>query len=369
MEYRDYYETLGVPRTASQAEIKKAFRKLAREHHPDKKPGDKVAEKRFKDVNEANAVLSDHEKRKKYDQLGANWEAISRAGGGAAGRGGAPFGTGGPFTAYGFGGPGGGGVRYEFRTSGDPGAFSDFFETFFGRGAAGSGFGGSAFGAGGAGSGARSMSIDELLAGLGAQATGNGARGRAGGQARPQPRHETVEATAELDLEEAFHGSSRIVELEGKRLQVTIPRGVDSGSRIRLAGKGGNGRDLVVVTKLRPHPMFTRKGADLERELPISLEEALLGGEVPVGTLKGRVLLKIPPSTQSGRSFRLKGQGMPALKGDGTGDLFVRVRVVLPTDLSDEASAAARRLFELVDQPDPRESRPATAAGPRTGTT
>ena len=369
MEYRDYYETLGVPRTASQAEIKKAFRKLAREHHPDKKPGDTAAEKRFKDVNEANAVLSDPEKRKKYDQLGANWEAFSRAG---AGRGasGDPFGAGAagsPFGGFSYGASPGGGIRYEFRTSGDPGAFSDFFETFFGRGSGGfasSGLGGSAFGTGATGSGARTMSIDELLAGMGAQAAGNGGRTQTRGQSRPA----TVEATAELDLEEAFHGSSRIVELDGKRLQVTIPRGVDSGSRIRLAGKGGDGRDLVVVTKVRPHSIFTRKGADLERELPIRLGEALLGGEVPVGTLKGRVLLTIPPSTQSGRTFRLTGQGMPRLKGEGTGDLFVRVRVVLPTDLSDEARAAARRLSDLVDQPDPREPRPARAAGANTGT-
>ena len=373
MEYRDYYEALGVPRTASAAEIKKAFRKLAREHHPDKKPGDKAAERRFKDVNEANAVLSDPEKRKKYDQLGANWEALSRAG---AGRGaaGASYGSGSgsPFSGFAYGTSPGGGVRYEFRTSGDPGAFSDFFETFFGGGSAGAGgggFGSSAFGSGAAGSGARSMSIDELLAGMGAQAAGNGGRAQARTQPRSEPRHATVEATAELDLEEAFHGTSRIVEIEGKRLQVTIPRGVDTGSRIRLAGKGGDGRDLVVVTKLRPHPVFTRRGENLERELPISLEEALLGAEVPVGTLKGRVLLTIPSSTQAGRTFRLKGQGMPKLKGEGAGDLFVRVRVVLPSNLSDEASAAARRFLDLASQPDPREPRPTAAASAKTGTT
>lgn len=349
MEYRDYYETLGVPRTASQAEIKKAFRKLAREHHPDKKPGDKAAERRFKDVNEANAVLSDPEKRKKYDQLGTNWEAFSRAGAGGGGtRSGDPFGQGSPFGGFAYSSaPGGGGIRYEFRTSGDPGAFSDFFETFFG----------SARQTGGG----RSGSIDDLLAGMGVASAGNGVRASA---ARPAP----VEATAELDLEEAFHGATRLVDIEGKRLQVTIPRGVDTGSRIRLTGKGGGGRDLVVVAKMKPHRTFTRKGADLERELPISLEEALLGGEVPVGTLKGRVLLKVPAGTQTGRTFRLAGQGMPKLKGDGAGDLLVRVRIVLPTDLSDDAVAAARRFFDLANQPDPREPRPTAAAGARTGT-
>ena len=365
MEYRDYYETLGVPRTATKAEIKKAFRTLAREHHPDKKPGDKAAEKRFKDVNEAHAVLSDPEKRKKYDQLGANWEAFSRAGAGAgAGGASSPFGAGAgsPFGGFSYGSAPGGGIRYEFRTSGDPGAFSDFFETFFGAG-------------GGAGGGARTAggtSIDDLLAGMGVgaqqRARGSGAGGSNG--TRQPLKLAPVEAVAELDLEEAFHGTSRLVDVGGKRLQVTIPRGVDSGSRIRLGGKGGDGRDLVVVTRVRPHPVFTRKGADLERELPIRLEEALLGGEVPVGTLKGRVLLKIPASTQPGRTFRLKGQGMPTLKGEGTGDLLVRVRLVVPTDLSDEARAAAERLFDLIDQPDPREPRKpaATAAGSEAGT-
>ena len=352
MEYRDYYETLGVPRTASQAEIKKAFRKLAREVHPDKRPGDRAAEKRFKDANEANEVLSDPAKRQRYDALGANWEALSRAGAGAAGRGGDPFGARGPFTGYAFaGGPGGSNVRYEFRTSGDPGAFSDFFETFFGRGA------GARAGAAG-GARASGGSIDDLLSGMDLRSergAGNGAR-RGG-------RPAAVEATAEMDLEEAFHGTTRIVEVDGKRLEVKIPHGVDSGSRIRLAGKGGGGRDLVVIVRVRPHPTFTRRGADLERELTISLDEALLGGEVPVGTLKGRVVLTIPAGTQNGRMFRLTVQGMPRLKGEGSGDLYVRVRVVLPTGLDNDARAAARTFLDLARQPDPRAQRPTPAAG------
>jgi molecular chaperone DnaJ len=135
---------------------------------------------------------------------------------------------------------------------------------------------------------------------------------------------------------------------------VTIPRGAGTGSRIRLTGKGPGGRDLIVVTKLKPHPVFTRRADDLEREVPVTLREALLGGEIPVGTLKGKVLLKVPPGTQHGRTFRLKGQGMPRFKGDGAGDLLVRIRVVLPTDLTDEARDAASRLVDLIDQPDPR---------------
>jgi curved DNA-binding protein len=356
-EFQDYYRTLGVPRTATQAEIKKAFRKLARENHPDKHAGDKGAEKRFKEINEANAVLSDPGKRAKYDQFGRDWEAYARAGAAAGGASGGrdPFGPGGPFAGYSFrtGGAGGpGGVRYEFRTTGDAGAFSDFFHMMFGDESAAAGEP-EVFGSTGG------ESIDDLLSRLGmAGATGTGrartSAGGATGRVASNARREPIEVTAELTLEEAFHGTTRIVELEGRRLELTIPRGANNGSRIRLTGKGPDGRDLIVVTRIKPHRTFTRKGDDLEREVPVTLKEALLGGEIPVATLKGRVLLTVPAGTQNGRKFRLKGQGMPRFKGDGTGDLFVKVKVVLPTALDDAAKAAARRFLDLVDQPDPR---------------
>ncbi|HSM13143.1 MAG TPA: J domain-containing protein [Thermoanaerobaculia bacterium] len=352
MEFQDYYRILGVPRTASQAEIKKAFRKLARESHPDRHAGDKAAERRFKEVNEAHAVLSDPAKRAKYDQFGKDWEAYARAGAGARSGGADPFGPGGPFAGWtgarAGSGTGPGGVRYEFRTTGDPGAFSDFFRMMFGDEGAAAGEPERFSGTGG---------LDEMLARMGFATAGAGTGvGRAGGgrgggaQARLAP----IDVTAEVGLEEAFHGTSRIVEIEGRRLEVTVPRGVDTGSRIRLTGKGPGGRDLIVVVKVRPHPRFTRRGADLEREVPVTLREALLGGEIPVATLKGRVLLTLPAGAQSGRTFRLKGQGMPRFKGDGSGDLYVRVRITLPTDLSDEAKKAAERFLDLVDQPDPR---------------
>jgi curved DNA-binding protein len=364
-EFQDYYRTLGVPRTATQAEIKKAFRKLARDSHPDKHPGDKAAEQRFKAINEANAVLSDTAKRAKYDQFGADWEAYSRAGAGA-GAGGArdPFGPGSPFAGFGgfrpaggaSGGTGPGGVRFEFRTSGGAGggaAFSDFFHMMFGDESAAAGepqrF-----------AGANGESIDELLSRLGMAGAGSAAGAGSGanaGAARPRMRaapSPPVEVTAEISLEESFHGTSRIVELDGRRLEVTIPRGAGTGNRVKLTGKGPDGRDLVVVIRQKPHRVFTRRGNDLEREVPVTLREALLGDEVAVATLKGRVLLKVPAGTQNGRTFRLKGQGMPAFKGDTTGDLLARIRVVLPTNLSDEARAAATAFLDLVDQPDPR---------------
>ncbi len=361
MDYRDYYATLGLKRDASPAEIKRAFRKLARQHHPDVKPGDKAAEAKFKEINEANEVLSDPEKRSKYDLLGANWEALSQAGAGrpgSAGRRGGPagdpFGPGGPFAGFAGAGAGGaGGVRYEFHTSGDGAGFSDFFRTFFGA-AGGEGQASPA-------SGGRSsrpvggMSFEDIMAGMNLD---GGQPGRPAGQASGARGRVTSEGDVEVSLEEAFHGTSRLLELDGKRLEVSVPRGVETGSRIRLRGKGANGGDLDLVTRIRPHPVFGRKGADLTRDLPITLGEALLGAEVPVGTLKGKVLLKIPAGTQNGRTFRLTGQGMPRLKPkDGVkpnGDLLVTVRVVLPTGLDDAARAAATTFIDLVGQPDPR---------------
>ncbi len=355
MEYRDYYQTLGVPRSASQADIKKAFRKLARELHPDRNQGDKAAERKFKDLNEANEVLSDPEKRKQYDVLGANWDQYQRAGGGRSGT--DPFGPGGPFANVNFGGGGGPNVRYEFHAADGGGAgFSDFFRMFFGGATAGAQAGrASASGTGGA-------SFEEILAQMGGAPGQTGGTSRGGSQpardarrdaSRARPRDE-IEAPAEMTLEEAFHGTSRLVEVEGKRYEVSIPRGIDTGGRVRLSGKGPRGRDLVVTVTVKPHDTYTRRGADLERELPITLGEALLGGEVPVTTLKGRILLTIPAGTQAGKTFRLTGQGMPRLKGDGAGDLYVKVRVVLPTALDPEATAAAARFLDLVHQPDPR---------------
>ena len=353
MEYKDYYAVLGVPRTASQADIKKAYRKLAREHHPDANPGDAAAERRFKDLNEAQAVLSDPAKRKQYDALGANWEAFSRAGAAPGGAGtGDPFGPGGPFAGFARGGTGGGGnVRYEFRTSGDPGEFSDFFRVFFGGEETASTGPTAPTGRGGTGG----MSFQDVLAGMGLAGRG-GEAGRGGTATRtrvPAPARD-AEAEAEITLEEAFRGTKRLIDVEGKRLEVTIPPGADTSTRIRLAGRAPGGGDLFVIVRVRPDPHVKRRGADLERELPLTLAEALLGGEVPVGTLKGTVLLTIPAGTQTGRTFRLAGQGMPRMNSKDTGDLYVKTRVVLPTRLNDEARDAAAHFLALVDQPDPR---------------
>jgi curved DNA-binding protein len=347
MEYRDYYATLGVPRTASEAEIKKAFRKLARQHHPDVNKGDPAAERRFKEVNEAHAVLGDPEKRKAYDALGANWEAYQRAGAGAgAGAAGNPF--------AGFGGfPGGagspGGIRFEYRGSAeDLSGFSDFFRTFFGGGAAG------APPAGRTSRRARTGGLEDLFAELEVEDAPTGRR--AATTAPRRQRAPAADADAEITLEEVAGGTTRQVEVGGRRLQATIPPGVADGQRIRFAGMAGEAGDVYLRIKVRPHPVFTRNGADLHRELPVTLSEALLGASVPVETLTGRVLLRIPPETQNSRSFRLAGQGLPRFKADGRGDMYVRTRVVLPSGLDDRGRELAQAFLDHVRQPDPRRT-------------
>jgi curved DNA-binding protein len=381
MEYKDYYKTLGVDRKATPAEIKKAYRRLARELHPDRNPGDKAAEGKFKELNEAHEVLADPEKRGQYDMLGANWDQYSRgAGGGASGAagnpfGGDPFGPGGPFAGYAQ--PGGGNVRYEFH-GGDADNFSDFFRVFFG-GAAGADPARASTAtqtrpgsAAGSGAGRRSGgAFEDILSRLrfdgsgAATAPGNGAgsAGRVDGQTANGPRNrgtrkgQDVEVEVDLTLEEAFHGSARLVQVGDRRLEVKVPAGVETGSKIRLSGKAGTGEgagDLYLIAKVGPHPIFSRNGADLTRELPITLGEALLGGQVEVETLAGRVLLTIPAGTQQGQAFRLAGKGMPKLKGEGTGDMIVKTRIVMPGKLEGKQRKAAEEFLRHIVQPNPR---------------
>jgi curved DNA-binding protein len=346
MEYRDYYATLGVPRTASQADIKKAFRKLARQHHPDANKGNAAAEGKFKEINEANEVLSDPEKRKLYDQLGSNWQAYQQAGGAAGSSGGNPFAG---FGGFGGGAPGGGGpggVRFEYRGNAeDLAGFSDFFRTFFGGGFAGDDAGGGGTRTQTRPRTGRSQSIEDLLAGMNLGGSGAG-NGRAAVPSR-------LEARADLTLEEVASGTKRLLDVDGKRIEVSIPRGVADGQSIRFSGVAA-GADAYVKVSVAPHPVFSRDGANLTREVPITLREALLGGEVHLKTLTGRVALTIPPETQNGRSFRLKGKGLPKFRAEGHGDLFVRVQVVLPKNMSDDARQAAASFLDLVDQSDPR---------------
>lgn len=321
MEFKDYYTTLGVSKTATDKEIKQAFRKLARKYHPDVNPGDKAAEARFKEVNEANEVLSDPQKRKKYDELGANWRAYENAPPGAGGR--SPFSGqwrtgGGPFDSA-----QGGQAGYRTMTpeemeamfggSGGDSPFSDFFKTFFGG-----------------------MGYDEPT----------GARG---GRARARNRKgQDLEHPFELDLEDAIRGSVQRLQLRhdghARTVEVRIPAGVTEGSRVRVAGEGGRGGgsgpsgDLYLRVQLKPHPVFDVKGRDVYTKARVPVPLAVLGGEIDVVTPESKTLrLKLPPGTQSGQRFRLRGHGLPAVgKPDERGDLYASVDVDIPRSLSDE---------------------------------
>ncbi len=312
MDFKDYYTTLGIAKTASEKEIKQAFRKLARKYHPDVNPGDKGAEAKFKEVNEANEVLSDPAKRKKYDELGANWRAYENA---------PPPGAGSPFGR----GAGAGGFHTMSQEEmsdmfGGDSPFSDFFTTFFG--------------------------------GMGGQEPQGGPRGSRG---RPRNRKgQDVEHPFELDLEHALRGSVQRLQLRhdghARSVEVRIPPGVTDGSRVRVAGEGGHGTgsgpsgDLYLRIQLKPHPVFEVKARDVYTKTRVPVTTAVLGGEVDVVTPEAKTLrLKVPAGTQSGQRFRLRGHGLPAVgKPDDRGDLYANVEVEVPKALSDEE----RTLYE-----------------------
>lgn len=331
MAGKDYYSILGVNKGATTQEIKQAYRKLARKYHPDVNPGDKSAEARFKEINEAQEVLSDPEKRKKYDKYGDQWqyadqfEEAQRAQQSAGWR---PS----------------GGRAYTATDFGNFGDLGDIFEDLY---------------RGGYGGGART--------------------------AQRPAKPKAVQHTIEVTLEEAYHGAKRVFQLQSqetcpecggtgstgrfraracaacggfgavvkpKRIEVKIPQGVDDGSKIRLAGEGNTGMDgtkgdLFLVVKMVPHPTFDRKGDNLHTEVTIPLLTAILGGEVEVPTLRGRGALTIPPETQNGNTFRLRGKGMPKLGKSTYGDLYIKVKVKLPSKLSEQEKKLYEQLRTL----------------------
>jgi DnaJ-class molecular chaperone len=346
VQFKDYYKILGVSRSADEKAIRTAYRTLARKYHPDVNPGDKAAEERFKEVNEAHEVLSDPAKRKMYDRFGDDWQRYRDAGfTGSEPRSGRSADTD-PmdFTQWFTGRAGNGGTRVEF--GGDAGGFSEFFQTLFG--------GRTTF------------------------------RGRASG--RPlRHRGRDTEVNVDLSFEEAFRGVTKRFDIQNdetcpmchgtglvreamcptcdgtghvpktKTVEVKIPAGVESGSKIRVKGQGAEGDeggprgDVYLRLNVRPSPQFERIGDDLRIEIEAPLYTALLGGEVVVPTPSSHLALTIPPETQSGRQFRLRGQGMPHLKGDDgkRGDLLVRVKIVLPEKLTKKERALVEQLRDL----------------------
>lgn len=319
VEFKDYYATLGVPKTATDKEMKAAYRKLARKHHPDVNPGDPSAETKFKELNEAYEVLGDPEKRRKYDELGANWKQYEQAQAAGGGHGHGPFG-GGAWNVN-MGGPGGGRpmtpeeMQELFGGGGGADPFSDFFNTFFGG--------------------------------------GGGTDGTAQRRTH-RPRHRKgrdLEQEVDLTLEDAFAGTTRRVSIQlagdTRTVDVRIPAGVKDGARVRSAGQGESGAqggasgDLFLRVRVLPHAVFERRGQDLHARVAVPVVTAALGGEVAVPTIAGSTLrLKVPELTQNGQVFRLRGQGLPAVgkpaDKPARGDLYATVEIAMPKQFSDE---------------------------------
>jgi curved DNA-binding protein len=314
MDYKDYYAILGVDRNATTDDIKKAYRKLAMKYHPDRNPGNKASEDKFKEINEANEVLSDSQKRARYDQLGESYSRWQQ-GGGQSGN----FNWGDWFTQANGGVPTGaagrGGTRVEYGDLDDMfgGGFSDFFTQIFG--------------------------------GLGGTTR---TQQRRAPQARPQPQ--TLEQSITISFQEAYQGTQRTIQLDGRRLEVKIPAGSKTGTKVRIAGAGAPaGRqpagDLYLVIEVAPDPRFERSGDDLETEFTLDLYTALLGGQANVSTPTGDVVLTIPAGTQPGQIFRLAGRGMPKLRTpEKHGDLLAKAKVQLPRKLSAEQKTLVEQL-------------------------
>lgn len=324
MEYKDYYDVLGVSKDADQDEIRRAFRQLAREHHPDVNPGNPDSEERFKEINEAYEVLSDPEKRQKYDRLGADWKKYERAGGRPGGF------DWGQWTSGAAGGP----QRVHVR-QGTPEDLEDLFG------------GGSPF----------SDFFTQIFGGMGGAAPGRATRGATGAGARPggfqyqtrPQRGRDYQQEVNISLREAYAGTTRILQKDGRRLEVKIPPGSRTGTRVRVAGEGAGGAaggqagDLYLRVNVQEDSQFERDGDDLRTNLPIDLYTAVLGGEAEVPTMGGSVVLTIPEGTQNGQVFRLRGKGMPKLRDpEDHGGLYAEVNVRLPTDLTPRQ----RELFE-----------------------
>lgn len=302
MEYKDYYKVLEIDKKASQDEIKKAFRKLALKYHPDKNPGNKEAEEKFKLINEANQVLGDPEKRKKYDELGENWSYFDQTGRQPQGN---PYAgaQGGRYYYHGEG------EENPFGGEGESG-FSDFFEQFFG---------------------------------------GGRRHGAAGGFGNAGFRGGDYQTEMEITLEEAYHGTHRIIQLENEKLRITTKPGAYDGQLLRIKGKGAKGSsaghhgDLFVRILVQPNPVFTRRGDDLYTTHNIDLYTAVLGGETVVNTLTGKVKVNIAPGAQNGKTIRIKGKGMPVYEKAGVhGNLYVQLQIQIPEKLTEKQ----KELFE-----------------------
>lgn len=328
MEYKDYYKTLGVPRDASQDEIKKKYRKMAAKFHPDKNPGNKKAEKKFKEVGEAYEVLKDPEKRKLYDKVGSDWKKYEQAGASAD-----------DFNWQQYAGRSGGGRQHVNinmddifgaggQSAGGGSPFSSFFETLFGGGQYGNG--GDPFG------GAQTR-----------QGYSTGTRRRA------SPTVTDSEAVVRVDLADVLTGAEKQLRIGGEKMKVKIPAGIEDGKRLKLKGKGqagpgGRRGDLYLKIKITEPEGFERKGKDIIQTVDLPVHKAALGGALTVDTLEGKVKLNIPEGTQSGKMFRLAGRGVPEFNKPGNrGNYYVKVSLQLPDQLTSKEKELYKKLSEL----------------------
>ena len=327
MEYKDYYKILGVPKNATQDEIKKAYRKLARKYHPDFNKGNSEAEKKFKEINEAYQVLSNPEKRRKYDQLGANWDKFQNFNPGDFG--------------FNFGGSGDWFSGFSSKREKGFGGFSDFFKMFFGGG---------------------DIFSEDIFTSQ---------------RKRKTSRARNITADLTISLQEAYFGSTRILKMQREEkcpncngmgivgnqicsrcmgrgiisypeeIEVKIPPGVEEGSKVRVKGKGKNGGDLFLKIHISEDSGFKIQGRDIYTEIEIPVYIAVLGGEVDVPTISGIVKMKIPPETQNGKTFRLRGKGLPSIGRKPSGDEIVRVKIKIPQNLSQKEKELFKKLAEL----------------------
>ena len=337
MDYKDYYKVLGVEKNASQDDIKKAYRKLARKFHPDANPNNPAAEEKFKGIGEAYEVLKDPEKRSRYDQLGSNWKQFSRAGAGGQGW---PGGAG--QTAYTYDFSGG---DFGFNDLGS--GFSDFFEMFFGRGS------------------------NERFSSFSSRS------GRGGGSQTKQDRRsfwrnsgaaqkgQDYQYNLTITLREAYFGTQRVINLQkgGKvrTVNIKVPKGIKDGGKIRVKGEGGSGPrggesgDLYLLVNISPHNFFVRRDDDLYCEIPVTIKEAMFGAKIDLPTFEGRISVKLPPNTQTGKNLRVKGKGMPKLKSSEYGDLYIKIKVTLPSNLTVEQKRHLEEFAKVYNE-NPRQN-------------
>ena len=321
VDYKDYYNVLGVNKGATADEIKKAYRKLARKYHPDANLDNPAAEEKFKEIGEAYEVLKDPQKRQRYDQLGANWKQYANAG--------RP--GGGQSYSYDFGG----GRGFNFENMG--GGFSDFFEMFFGSGAKQQSSSGFDFG-----------------------------NNFGGGRARTSSRKgQDLQSAIEITLREAYTGTQRSIRLQKENktrtVNVKIPKGIKNGGKIRLAGEGGPGPgggpggDLYLTVNVSQHNVFKIKDNDLHMEVPVTIKEAYYGGKIDIPTFDGKIDMKLPKRTQSGKTLRLKGKGMPGVKGGDNGNLYVKTRIVFPEKMNSKQKKKYEEFLKDYDE-NPRDN-------------